>query len=227
MLFAKRMLLVTVSGMLVFSVLSIYSIVKQNSANKHTQNRAYQNRKNNPWNNRVVDSTNLLLKTGDLIVRRGDDMTSYMLSRMNVEDKTYSHCGIVVVEDGKPYVYHSIGGEDNPDEVLRKDSAAFWCSPANNLAYAVYRYSYPDTIINSIVKCVDSFYSQQIKFDMDFDLGTDDRLYCSEMIYKGQKIVLGDSLNILPHQRLGRTYVGIDDLYLNGKTKLVCQIRFK
>lgn len=211
----------------IYTGVHIYSIIEQNSANKHTQNDAYLKRKNNPWNNAVVDSTTRLLKTGDLVVRRGDDMTSYMLSQLNTYDKTYSHCGIVTVEDGHPYIYHSIGGEDNPDEKLRKDPAKYWCSPANNMAYAVYRYKYPDSVLLNVVHSIDSFYQQQVMFDMDFNIKTDERLYCSEMIFKALKTVLGDSLGIEPHTRFGRTYIGVDDLYQNEHTKLVCQIRFK
>ena len=210
-----------------YAGIHIYRIVDANSANKHTGNKAYLKRKNNPWNKAAVDSTNRLLRTGDLVVRRGDDMTSYMLSQLNTTDKTYSHCGMVVIENGQPFVYHSIGGEDNPNEKLRKDRAVFWFSPANNMAYAVFRYPYSDSALPGLVGVIDSFYRQQVMFDMDFDLKTDDRMYCSEMIYKALKNGIDNNIDLEPHTRFGRTYIGVDDLYRNEDTRLVCQIRFK
>src|SRR5690606_33196633 len=69
--------------------------------------------------NRLRDSCVQLLRTGDLALRTGNDITSRMFCEFNRIDKTYSHCGMVVVEHGYPFVYHSIGGEDNPDQRLR------------------------------------------------------------------------------------------------------------
>lgn len=220
-------MLIVILGAVAYLGVRVYRIFERNSANKHTQNEAYLKRKNNPWNISVVDSTNKLLRTGDLVVRRGDDMTSYMLSRLNINDKKYSHCGIVVIESGNPYVYHSIGGEDNPDEKLRKDSASIWFSPANNMEYAAYRYNFSDSIIDKVISSVEILYKEQIMFDMDFDLKTDERLYCSEMVYKSLLRSIGSSLEIKPHKHFGYTYVGVDDLYLNTHARPVCQIRFK
>src|SRR5205823_1030742 len=99
-------------------------------------------------------------------------------------NKTYSHSGIVVIEDGKPYVYHSIGGEDNPDAVLRRDPASFFFSPLNNFGFGIARYDMADSTIGKLKGIVKQYYKEKIKFDLDFDLKTDDRLYCAEFVYK-------------------------------------------
>src|SRR5690349_1299140 len=67
----------------------------------------------NPWNRQQVDLAVGRLRTGDLALRTGADATSYLLRQMNLTDKSFSHCGIVLVEQGQPFVYHCIGGEDN------------------------------------------------------------------------------------------------------------------
>lgn len=202
-------------------------VLYTNTANKHWQGKRYQARKSNQWNISKVDSCSGLLRTGDLVVRRGDDMTSYMLSQLNSEDKTYSHCGFVVIEDEHTYVYHSIGGEDNPDQIMKRETATQWFSPANNLAIAVYRYDLADSLITQIVEQLHIYYGQKKMFDMDFDLATDDRLYCSEMIYKVVQAITGDDKYIKESTAYGRSFVGVDDLYLNPHTKLICQVRFK
>lgn len=205
---------------------SATAVLYENTTNKHRKNKRYVSRKNNPLNISAVDSCAGLLQTGDLVVRRGDDMTSYMLSQLNTKDKSYSHCGIVVLENGYPYVYHSIGGEDNPDGIIRRDSAHYWCSPGNNLGFAAYRYRISDSVKNRFVRYVHGFYREKRMFDMAFDLRTDDRLYCSEMIYKALEQATGKNYIRLSND-YGRSFVGVDDLYLTDHTEPVCRIRFK
>jgi hypothetical protein len=184
-------------------------------------------RASNPYNQLLVDSGIRMLRTGDLVVRMGADMTSYMFSQINQTDKSYSHCGLVVVENGKPYIYHSIGGEDNPDQILKKDSAAFWFSPSNNLGFGIVRYSIDKAAIDSLTSVVLGMYNEKRKFDMDFDLKTDDRLYCAEFVYKALNQVVNDSEYIKPVTVLGYTFVGVDNLFLHEQAKLICQLRFK
>lgn len=213
-----------VSGMF---IISAADVLYENTANKHWESARYEARANNPANLAAVDSCTKLLHTGDLLVRRGDDMTSYMLSQLNMQDQTYSHCGLVMVENGYPFVYHSIGGEDNPDQALRRDSAQLWCSPANNHAFAAFRYALADSINDKLVKSVRGFYKERIKFDMSFDMETDDRLYCSEMIYKAIEQATGGNSFIAQSNNYGRAFVGIDDLYCVAGAQPVCRIRFK
>lgn len=210
-----------------FLYMRVARILFENTSNKHWQSKRYLNRTQNPANRQLIDSCTALLKTGDLVVRRGDDMTSYMLSKLNLKDKTYSHCGIAVIENGQTVVYHCIGGEDNPDEKMKRETAQQWFSPANNHAFAVYRYDIADIAVQRLVEEVYLFYNRKVMFDMDFDLETDDRLYCSEMVYKCLRAATLDMQYVPAQQSYGRKIVGVDDLYLNGHATQVCQARFK
>lgn len=60
---------------------------------------------------KAIDSTSKIIKTGDLIVRTGNDFTSESLRSLNQKDQTYSHCGIASIENDSLFVYHAIGGE--------------------------------------------------------------------------------------------------------------------
>ena len=184
-------------------------------------------RANNPLNKASVDSAISLLRSGDVVVRTGNDATSYMLCQLNTRNKTYSHCCVVMVENGYPFVYHSIGGEDNPDATLRRDSASFWFSPANNLGFGIARLNMPagrDTTLSRVVR---GFYKERKKFDMDFDIKTDDRFYCAELVYKSVNQAMRDSQYLQPITFLGYTFIGIDDIFLSPHARMVCQIRFK
>jgi hypothetical protein len=150
-----------------------------------------------------------------------------MLCQLNTRDKTYSHCGIVMVENGYPFVYHSIGGEDNRDARLRRDSASFWFSPANNLGFGIARLDIPEGKDTALSRVVRRFYEERKKFDMDFDIKTDDRFYCAELVYKAVNQTMRDSQYLRPVTFLGYRFIGIDDIFLSPHARMVCQIRFK
>lgn len=180
----------------------------------------------NPYNLHIIDSCEALLQNGDIVVRTGNDMTSEMFREANRKDKTYSHCGIVLVEDGKPYIYHSIGGEDNPDEVLRRDNIQAWASPLHNSGIGILRYHFTPAQVDSLVRITRSYYSQHKKFDMQFDISNDDELYCAELLYQAINKSLGKAV-IQPTKWMGYTYVAVDDITHNNYCEWICQVRYK
>lgn len=181
----------------------------------------------NPENYRKIEEGIRMLKSGDLVLRTGSDAISYMLRQMNQKNKTYSHCGIVMIENGYPFVYHSIGGEDNPDEVLRRDSASFFFSPAHNQRLGIVRLGLPEAAISRLTQEVYQFYQAQVKFDMDFDMDTDDKLYCAEFVYKAITRATGDSL-FFPLTRVrGKDFAGVDNLYENKHARLLFDYSYR
>jgi hypothetical protein len=178
-------------------------------------------------NKHIVDSAVWLLRSGYVVLRRGLGADSYILAEMNKRNKTYSHCGIVMVEDGYPFVYHSIGGEDNPDERLRRDSANFFFSPKSNTHLAIVNYNFDPAAINDLRDIVIKYYRARPRFDMKFDLATDDQLYCSEFIYKALNKTMNDTAYIHTSELLKRRQVGIDDLYLNEHANVIWEVKFK
>ncbi|HRO41900.1 MAG TPA: YiiX/YebB-like N1pC/P60 family cysteine hydrolase [Flavipsychrobacter sp.] len=213
---------VTLFVLCVGMVSLLYSFNQPTNVSSHGQLRI-----SDPFNIAKVNSGIRLLHTGDIVLRTGADVTSYMFSQMNEHDKTYSHCGIVIIEKGYPFVYHSIGGEDNPDQILKRDSANFWFSPANNLGYGIVRYNLDSTTLHSLVKITLQFFKEKRRFDMDFDLRTDDKLYCAEFLYKALNEAVADSLFIKPSKMFGYTFVGVDNLFLNSHATFICQVRYK
>jgi hypothetical protein len=222
----KQGVVLTAIVILVIGVSETFINHKQPLANEPAISQG-QERNKNTWNRHMIDSCSATLKTGDLVVRTGIEVTSYILSQMNVRNKTYSHCGLVVIEGGKPYVYHSIGGEDNPDACLRRDNAATFFSPLNNFGFGIARYNMADSTIQKLVAKVHQFYKEKRKFDMDFDLKTDDRLYCAEFVYKALIQATDDSNYIRPVTMFGNTYVGVDNLFMNGHAHMICEVKFK
>ena len=181
----------------------------------------------NPENIHSIDSGIHLLQQGDIVVRTGNDITSAMFCKMNRNDKTFSHCGIVIMEHGYPFIYHSIGGEDNPDETLRRDSASFWFSPRHNLGFGILRYSYTTAQLDSLKSIVMRYHTAKKKFDMDFNLRDDNRLYCAEFVYNSLNYAMADSSFIKTSNWMRKEYVAIDNFTHHPKAHLICQVRYK
>lgn len=179
------------------------------------------------WNKHVVDTAVSLLRSGDVVLRLGQGADSYLLSQMNQKDKHYSHCGIVMVENGYPFVYHSIGGEDNPDARMKRDSARFFFYPPNNMSIGIVHYDFDDSTKSQLRTVVNEYYRRRPKFDTNFDLKTDDRIYCAEFIYKAVNRATNDTTYIKPTSVLNYRFVGIDDLFLNPHATIVWQTTFK
>lgn len=190
---------------------------------EHIRQRA----KANIWNCHMVDSSVQLLHNGDLVLRTGADATSYMLRQMNLTNKTYSHCGIVMMEGGYPFVYHSIGGEDNPDAKLRRDSATVFFNPSYNERLGIARLDMAPQQVNTLHHIVQRYYKAAIPFDLDFDLTTDDKFYCAEFVYKAICEATADTGYFSRTQLFERNYVGVDNLYDKRHAKIICDIRFK
>lgn len=155
-----------------------------------------------------------LLHDGDLVLRTGNDFISQTLRQFSTRDKTYSHCGIVRIENGKVYVYHAIGGEDNPDARLRRDNFEQFCNPRYNLGFGIFRYQLKRDAHLRLDSLVDQYYRERIRFDMKFDLGTDSSFYCAEFVYKAVERATGNN-RFFSLSNIGNfKYVAIDDLFL-------------
>jgi hypothetical protein len=124
------------------------------------------------------------VQTGYLVTRMGRDITSQLMSKLNIKDSSFSHCGIIIVEKDTPYVYHCIGGEFNPDQKMKRERLIDFSSPIDAKRIGVFQ---PDITANekdSLVNIINVWYKAAIPFDMDFRLDTDQKMYCSEMITK-------------------------------------------
>lgn len=167
-----------------------------------------------------------LLKDGDLVLRTGNDFISLMLRQFSTRNKTYSHCGLVRIIGGRIYVYHAIGGEDNPDARLRRDSFGEFCDPAHNLGFGVFRYRMDSGERKRMDSLVDLYYRERVPFDMKFDLNTDSSFYCAEFVYKVVERATGDPHYLQVSHIGGFRYVAIDDLFLNAHSRPVYQAVF-
>jgi len=137
-----------------------------------------------------------LVKEGDVVVRLNRCQSSRFIKNFSRVDKRYSHSGIVLFENGYPYVYHILDGSENPNGKLRKDSLIRFCNPKYNSEFGIYRYDMNEGEINALRSVVHRWYQDGVRFDAAYDLSTDDKMYCSEMVSKALRRSTNNRISI-------------------------------
>ncbi len=140
----------------------------------------------NKTNNSILDSCKKNLKRGDLVLRMGNDFISQILADLSPHEKMYSHAGIVEVVEGKPYIYNINPKSTNDinDDTLRLEPVDSFLNPQHNKAMGLFRYDITEAETIAFIDAIKAFQQQKVRFDMKFDIKTDDTLYCSEVIVK-------------------------------------------
>jgi hypothetical protein len=174
----------------------------------------------------VLPRLNAEIQSGDLITRLGTDITSEMFRMMNLRDGSFSHCGIARIEHDTVFVYHAIGGEYNPDQVIKREPLFSFLHPEDCKAAGVFRPSVSAGRRQAIAEKAFAFFQSAIPFDMAFDFNTDNRLYCAEMVAKCISRSLADSSWLSFSQRGSMKYVGVDDLFLNPLMQRQFSLRY-
>lgn len=168
-----------------------------------------------------------LVEAGDIITRTGNDFTSQSLKKLNRKDKTFSHCGIANIENDSLFVYHAIGGEWNPDQKIKRESFEAFTNPADNNLMGVYRFQILKKEKDNLVTTAKQFYESEIIFDMDFDLKTDDKMYCVEYVYKSFKIASPNQISF-NHSFINHfEFVGVDDITGHALSKKIALVDYK
>ncbi len=166
----------------------------------------------------AIDSVYLkerLINSGDLIVRTGRDFASETFRKLSVKDKTYSHCGIASIEHDSVFVYNAIGGEWNPNQKLRRDPFEIFCNPIENRGFGIFRYQISSKEKTSLINIIQSLFAKGILFDMQFDLSSNDKMYCSEFVYKAIEQATGNKIKLPTTTFNHIQFITIDDLFIN------------
>jgi hypothetical protein len=178
------------------------------------------------WNKVHADSAINLVRNGDLVLRSGSDEISAVFKKANTKDKSYSHAGIVFIENGYPFVYNCTGTAADPKALLKRDSLQAFVSPAENMAFAVYRYKLSSDQADKLHAIAIQYFKERRQFDPYFDLATDSSLYCTEFIYKAMIAATGDKQYFPVTHTPYFNYVAVDNLFLRRDIRLICRIGY-
>lgn len=168
--------------------------------------------------NTAFNSANDKLKTGDIILREGKSFVSQALRSFSQTDKHFSHAGIIVIKDKQVYVCHVMAAEGKRSNKIRLEPINSFCNKADNSSFAVYRSGVDPDHIESILA---GYFQKGISFDNDFDLKSDQQMYCTELVYKALTAANGNEKFINLSHGNGIDYVACDNLYLNPQTRLI------
>ena len=164
-----------------------------------------------------------LFRSGDIIFRDGRGVISSAFRKLSLTDPRYSHAGIIHKENGSVFVYHMLGGERGLNNKMRKDLLSYFCNPIQSNSFAVYRMDQNGKKIDSLAAY---YFSKNLEFDTAFSLATDDKMYCTELIYKILIKVSGKD-NFLPLTTFsGVKYEACDNIYLSLHSKKIYSINY-
>lgn len=179
---------------------------------------------------RAVDSIKTykqLIKSGDIITRTGNDFTSQSLRTLNQRNTSFSHIGIASVENDSIFIYHALGGDFNPDQKLIREHFDYFSSPIDNNGFGIFRFDSTALLPSQLIPIIQHFFQQEIMFDMDFNLTTDERMYCAEFVYKSLKLASNNRLQF-PLSHINEfEFIGVDDIFLHPQCREIKLIWYK
>jgi hypothetical protein len=132
----------------------------------------------------MISKGEQVVKDGDIIARDYEDPLSQAVKRFNRIDPSYSHAGIVIIENGYPFVYHVLPNRKYNNGNICRDSLRRFCAPSEINGYGIFRYQLPTEAVDVIKQQLIAWQAESIQFDPLFSYSSDDRLYCSEMVAK-------------------------------------------
>ncbi len=193
------------------------------------------------YNDSLVAAIKPTIQSGDLILRTGRDFSSEQVQDMSKEDKSYSHGGIALVENGQVLIYHVEPDFYYKNDKVRKEPLDSFIAINHNKGFALARYDLSAVEVGTLITYLETQYQKRVQFDIGFDLKSNDKMYCSEMIMKGLRAATKDRIQIeiqpltdktkfkiikqyfkLPEEQIrNRPIIPIDRLYLNPHCKVL------
>ncbi len=133
--------------------------------------------------------------SGDLIVRMTDDLISEQIKFLNEKEKIYSHAGIVIIKNNQPFVCN-IAPNDPKNDTIQIVPVDSFVNPSKNLKCALYRYDLSKEEKDSLTEILLKYKANDLRFDWLYDLNTDNKMYCAELIDKALQKATGNRINI-------------------------------
>lgn len=155
--------------------------------------------------------------SGDIICRFGNGIWSNYFKNVSSEEKRFSHIGIIFVDEkSTPWVIHASANDYSGVGRVAKDPLKQFIAKAEE--FAIYRIEGDEDVGPRIAREALGFLDRP--FDSAFDLSTEDRVYCSELIYLCVNRSAKSKI-IRPFNYKGYQVVAIDNCYKHPNATLI------
>lgn len=122
------------------------------------------------------------LRTGDVVLRKGVSSASDLITSLVGEGFGLSHCGLIVLRDGKPWVIHTLNGSlTGMDGVQTQSLHDFFSLTAPDTLVLV-RPKMEAAGIALSLEAAEGFLATAQPFDNAYNLEDRSQLYCSELL---------------------------------------------
>jgi hypothetical protein len=142
-------------------------------------------------------------------MRRGRGLFSDLFRRVGDVESPYSHVGIVHLQGGEAAVIHTVASELTGRGHVRIEPLRQFLGEDRADAAAVYRpVAGSPEVPSRAVGIARELEAAKVPFDTRFDLATEDRLYCTELVdlaYRRAGLVLVEEDQLVPLALVGRS----------------------
>ena len=130
-----------------------------------------------------------MMRSGDIILRRGFGLVSASIASSLNEAFSVSHCGIVDVDsNGNVRVIHSVSSSLSDFDGLQDCTIEEFCKESKENSLMVVRFrDTADVPLANLAKTAQTYLDRKIPFDGVFDITQNDEMYCSEMVWSALK----------------------------------------
>lgn len=162
------------------------------------------------------EDTRTPYREGDLILRDGNGLWSGMFRNLSPREKRFSHIGIIIFEDGDPFVLHAIASEATLVGAVRKEPLATFIHDLRD--WAVYRIKVSDEEAARIGSEARALIGTP--FDMSFNIEDNSSVYCTELAYLSVNRALRREF-IHTDTWKDQRFVYVDSCYLSPSTECI------
>ena len=152
-----------------------------------------EEKKHYSQHDRLTSQETALLRSGDIILRRGFGLVSASIAGTLAEEFSVSHCGIVDVDsNGNPRIIHSVSASLSDFDGLQDCSIKEFCLESKQNSLIVVRFrDTGDVPLASLASTAQTYLDRKIPFDGVFDITENEKMYCSEMVWSALKETYG------------------------------------
>jgi uncharacterized protein YycO len=134
----------------------------------------------------ILSCSGQKIKDGDIIFQ--SSLSGQSKAVEEATDSPYSHCGIIFYENGIPYVYEAV-------QPVGKRKLDDWIASGKDKKYKIMRYIDSTVLTSEKIEEMKNYAKKQFGKNYDIYFGWSDKeWYCSELVWKTYKNVLGIEL---------------------------------